>query len=352
MKYSNINDEMLFENNKTTLEVKEISINSIIIDDESKRNDINTDNLQELIESIDKIGLINPITCIKDQDQYRLVAGYRRLLAHNALGKDTIHAKIIDNSDALQILVHLDENAKRERFSETEEAIYFSKVIERLQITAEHLAKIVGKTPAYVSQRLSILKWTDELRKALADGVLTYSACRELARIKDIEQQTKFMNYAIDGVASWSTVQRWVNDYFTVLKATEESRLFEVSEEPAKTTADQMPTPFTESVQDLAMSTLYNNINTTPAQSYESRNFESGDESYLDAPTMGNCSLCNSFTAVNDETALLICEDCQSQLQYYMLIAETANKLGLIEQINAEIEKEETTTPDTSEINP
>ena len=217
-------NEELFNNNKTSLEVKEIPISAIIIDEESKRNEINTDTLQELIQSINLIGLINPITVIKDLDKYRLVAGYRRLIAHNALAKETIHAKVIENSDALQILVHLDENAKRERFSEIEEAIYYAKVIERLQITAEQLAKMINRTPAYISQRLSILRWTEQLRKALADGHLTYSACRELARVKDLDQQNRFLQYAIDGTASWSTIQRWVNDYFVVQKASEEAR--------------------------------------------------------------------------------------------------------------------------------
>lgn len=81
----------------------------------------NTD-IDSLVESIRRNGLLNPITVSAD---YELIAGFRRLSAVKQLGWERIEAVVIDvpvKSDALEI--ELEENTQRLQFTaeELEEA--------------------------------------------------------------------------------------------------------------------------------------------------------------------------------------------------------------------------------------
>lgn len=69
--------------------------------------------VKELAESIEQIGLINPITVAETNNQYLLVAGLHRLEAHKILGKDKIEASILTGTDLELELVEIDENLIR-----------------------------------------------------------------------------------------------------------------------------------------------------------------------------------------------------------------------------------------------
>jgi len=53
-------------------------------------------DIDKLAESIEEIGLVSPITVEEKEDsEYRLVAGYRRIKAYERLGRERIEARII-----------------------------------------------------------------------------------------------------------------------------------------------------------------------------------------------------------------------------------------------------------------
>lgn len=89
-------------------------IASIIINrDERQRRDLT--NLEELEESISRIGLINPIVVTRDMV---LVAGERRFTSCRNLGWTSIPVTFVDDLDEFQLqAIELEENIKREALS-------------------------------------------------------------------------------------------------------------------------------------------------------------------------------------------------------------------------------------------
>jgi ParB family chromosome partitioning protein len=72
-------------------------------------------NLQELAESLEKNGLINPIVISHNKI---LIAGERRLQSAKLLGWDTIPVRIIENPNRIQELeIEIDENIHRKAFT-------------------------------------------------------------------------------------------------------------------------------------------------------------------------------------------------------------------------------------------
>ncbi|WP_427108666.1 ParB N-terminal domain-containing protein [Lysinibacillus xylanilyticus] len=81
-------------------------------------------------EEIDELGLINPITVSKD---FELLAGERRLRAHQHLGRTHIEANIVDAGDEEnRLLIEIKENESREGFTFSERMDY-ARRLERIE---------------------------------------------------------------------------------------------------------------------------------------------------------------------------------------------------------------------------
>lgn len=101
--------------------------------------------LKELADSINEIGLLQPITVRKlDNLQYELIAGERRLRAHQLLGKSVIEAIIIDANDVEASLLTLAENLKRQDLTDYEIFIGLNSLDEKLKKNKQRLANSLG----------------------------------------------------------------------------------------------------------------------------------------------------------------------------------------------------------------
>jgi ParB family chromosome partitioning protein len=95
-----------------------ISVDKIVIDERHRiRKDAG--DLTSLIASIQKVGLLNPIVVTED---YRLVAGFRRLSACRKLGWNEIEANVVSYKDDLLLLLdaEVEENLVRKDFTAEE----------------------------------------------------------------------------------------------------------------------------------------------------------------------------------------------------------------------------------------
>lgn len=96
----------------TQIETKTIPVKDIIVKNR-QRKDFN--NVESLAESIQKIGLLQPI-CVNDQME--LLAGERRLRAHKHLSLESIEARVFPNvSESDTLLIEYLENFQREDFT-------------------------------------------------------------------------------------------------------------------------------------------------------------------------------------------------------------------------------------------
>lgn len=94
----------------------ELEIAKIVV---GKRMRVTFEGIEELAESIDRLGQIQPIVV---DDNFNLIAGERRLRAHILLKKPTISAIMrSDCTDLLKKEIELEENIKRKAFTWQEE---------------------------------------------------------------------------------------------------------------------------------------------------------------------------------------------------------------------------------------
>lgn len=151
------------------------------------------DALKELAWSIEKKGLINPITVYQKGDKYRLVAGERRYLASLLANKQEIEARIyksIPSDEDLKLVQWIENTARADlsladKLANIEAIFHFYKAKSTQNLDVEILMNLTGlaKTNAY--RYLSILSH-QSIRKFIDDGEIdSLRKAATLAEIKD-----------------------------------------------------------------------------------------------------------------------------------------------------------------------
>ncbi|HRW67444.1 ParB/RepB/Spo0J family partition protein [Candidatus Competibacter phosphatis] len=175
--------------------IVEVNLSEIHPNPDQPRKTFDEEKLRELAHSIERQGLIQPITLKKrdaSEGGYLLVAGERRFRAHQLLEKTTIPAIITQgNPDEISLI----ENIQREDLNPLEEAEALERMMARYHYTQEELGKVIGKAQNTVSETLqlnSLPLLIKEDYRTSDSRVVSKSALIELTRIKDADQQRIF----------------------------------------------------------------------------------------------------------------------------------------------------------------
>lgn len=124
---------------------RNIALKSIKKSPYQPRKIFNDTELQELADSISEIGLLQPITVRKiDNVTFELIAGERRLRAHELLNKLSIEVIVIDVTNHEASLLTLAENLKREDLTDYEVFIGLDALSSDLKKNKQKLAKSLG----------------------------------------------------------------------------------------------------------------------------------------------------------------------------------------------------------------
>jgi ParB family chromosome partitioning protein len=177
-----------------------------------ERKVIDRDAILELAGNIKQVGLINALTVKKNKGKYEIVAGHRRYLALKMLGIKKVAVKIINEVKASGEIVKLSENLMREDLNDWEEGNMLYILRKMTKGNDKSVAKSIGKSEAYVRQKIGILKYPEEVREALQMGRIVFSVARELVRIKNDGLRKEYLKHAVTGGATPALVKTWVDD--------------------------------------------------------------------------------------------------------------------------------------------
>ena len=145
-------------------ELEDISIELLQENPYQPRIEIKSEEVQELANSIQENGLLQPILVARFGKEYYIIAGHRRVEAHKLLGKENIKARIIRNVDDKTLAsISLIENLQREDLDIIETAIAIKRYKEEFNKTLDEIGKELGKTKSWISRMLSVLSLPQEI---------------------------------------------------------------------------------------------------------------------------------------------------------------------------------------------
>ncbi|UUZ86191.1 ParB/RepB/Spo0J family partition protein [Paenibacillus sp. P26] len=153
-----------------------IEIETALIDEDTERPRYQFDEeaLQELMRSIEELGLLSPIKVrTTGNGRYKIIYGNRRYKACKMLGRATIPCIVSDATDELEIyLEQIAENLTREGFSPIEEAEAFHKSLNdpKFSSSTKFLSSKLGKPESYIKNKCESLKFGAAVRKLVISG--------------------------------------------------------------------------------------------------------------------------------------------------------------------------------------
>ena len=170
--------------------IGEIEIAKIFANPNQPRRDFNEDALRELADSIKELGVIQPITLRKMEDEtYQIIAGERRFRASQLAGKETIPAYILKADDENTMEMALIENIQREDLNPLEIALAYQQLIEQYNLSQEQLSKRVGKGRATIANFLRLLKLPGSIQVALKEKKIDMGHAKALLSLDSHSDQ-------------------------------------------------------------------------------------------------------------------------------------------------------------------
>jgi len=196
-----------------TSSINEVELSKITPNPDQPRRIFDEEALEELATSIRKIGVIQPITLRKiDDDTYQIIAGERRFRASQIAGLTSIPAYIKTAEDDDLMEMALVENIQREDLNSIEIALAYQNLIETFSLTQEQLSERVGKKRATIANYLRLLKLPAEVQMGVKDKKIDMGHARALLTINDPVSQLAIYNLILQEDLSVRNVESIAKD--------------------------------------------------------------------------------------------------------------------------------------------
>ena len=170
--------------------VVELDIHMIVPNPYQPRKHFNDASLEDLANSIREYGLLQPVLVYKDDSQYVLIAGERRLRASKKLGLEKIKAIVADIDLSLLREVALIENIQREDLNPIDLACAYQELINVHNLTHEELAERLQKSRAQITNTLRLLNLCKDVQEMVMQEKITQGHAKVLISL-DEENQKK-----------------------------------------------------------------------------------------------------------------------------------------------------------------
>ena len=193
--------------------VNEVNIDEISVNPFQPRSNFNNTSLQELSISIKNIGIIQPITVRKiENNNYQLISGERRLRACKELGLKNIPAYVREANDQDSLEMALVENIHRQDLDAIEIAISYQRLIEEINLTQEELSDKIGKNRTTISNYLRLLKLDPIIQSGIRDGFISMGHGRALINVNSNKDQLNIYKKIISKNLSVRNTELLVRD--------------------------------------------------------------------------------------------------------------------------------------------
>jgi ParB family chromosome partitioning protein len=153
---------------------RQVRLDQLEANPDQPRTTFRSETLDELAASIKVHGVLQPLLVRPHPsgvpNRYQIVAGERRFQACKRAGIDAVPVVIKTLDDAKCREVALIENVQREDISPLEEGQALEQILAQTGLSHRELGDRLGKTKAYIEQRVRLLRYPIDVQTALAAG--------------------------------------------------------------------------------------------------------------------------------------------------------------------------------------
>lgn len=186
-------------------EVRTLAVADISPNPYQPRQDFKPEAMQELVESVRRHGILQPLLVRPRPQGFELVAGERRLRAAREVGLATVPAYVREVDDREVMEMALVENLQRSDLNPIEEAQAFWRLIQEFGWTQEDVAARVGRSRPQVANYLRLLGLEAAIQDRVRDGSLTVAHAKVLLSVEEADRRRALAEQAVE--QAWTVKQ-------------------------------------------------------------------------------------------------------------------------------------------------
>jgi ParB family chromosome partitioning protein len=179
-------------------ETHELPTAAIAPNPNQPRTVISQEAIDELADSITKVGMLQPIIVRPHSDGYQIIAGERRWRAARAAGLERVPVRIMSTDEGQSLELALIENLQRQDLNAMEEAQGYRRLLTEHQMTQAELADKVSKSRSAVANTLRLLDLPEEVQDLIGQDKLTAGHARAVLSVPDDDRRLKLAHKIVD----------------------------------------------------------------------------------------------------------------------------------------------------------
>ena len=147
------------------------------------------ERLEELVASIQRVGILEPLLVRRVASGYQIISGERRYRAARAAQLEEVPCIVLEVDDARALEIALIENLQRQDLSAFEESEALQALIDQFGFTHDDVAERISKSRSSVTESLNLLAMPRGVRTQLEEaGIRGKSLLLEICRCDTGEQ--------------------------------------------------------------------------------------------------------------------------------------------------------------------
>ncbi|MDC8107032.1 ParB/RepB/Spo0J family partition protein [Chryseobacterium sp. PTM-20240506] len=169
--------------------IVEVAIEDIYPNPTQPRTYFDEKALNELAQSIENLGVIQPITLRKEGERFEIISGERRFRASKIAGLTSVPAYIRLVNDQELLEMALVENIQREDLDSIEIALTYQRLLDEIGMTQENLSQRVGKDRSTITNSIRLLRLSPDIQNAIRSGEISAGHGRAIISMENEELQ-------------------------------------------------------------------------------------------------------------------------------------------------------------------
>ena len=211
------NADLSIEKKKKTNSLQ-LPLNKIHVNPNQPRTNFDSKEIDNLVVSIKELGIIQPITVRKiNEDKYEIISGERRYRASKLANLDSMpcYIKAVENDTDL-LKLSLVENVQRVDLDPIEIALTYERLINEYNLDIESISRLVGKDRSTISNYVRLLKLDPIIQSGIRDGFISMGHGRALINIDDKKIQIEIYKKIISSKLSVRQTEKIVRGNKTI----------------------------------------------------------------------------------------------------------------------------------------
>ena len=172
-------------------------------------NTIDNDILS-LGKSIQRNGMLQPISVRPLGDRYEIIAGERRWRAALSLGLSHVPVIVRDASDEQMLELALVENIQREDLNAIDRARAYRRYCDTFGLKVDDVAERIGEDRSTVANYVRLLELPDEVQEMVSKGAIAMGHARCLLGVADSNRRMQLADAVVGNQLSVRALEELV----------------------------------------------------------------------------------------------------------------------------------------------